>query len=122
MITECSKLRASRAFVPNVPHLPTCFTCSCTLRACVPSCLCFLRACLFYVPCVPSCFYLPYMPPVFYMPYVPSFFNCLTCPHFLLALRAFIILRTFISFVFYVFSFFTCLHFIYVCANKTHTN
>ena len=38
VLIEYAKLRASRSFVPYVPHVRIC------LRACVPSCLCFVRA------------------------------------------------------------------------------
>ena len=77
----------------------------------VPSC----RTCLhFYVPYVHSFFYVPYMPSFFtyvpsffYVSYVPSFFTCLT---------------RLLFYVSYVSSFFTCLYFIYVYADKTHTN
>ena len=41
---ECAKLRCSCAFVS---YVPTCFTCSHTLRACVLSCLCFVCSFIF---------------------------------------------------------------------------
>ena len=76
-----------------------------------------------YVPPVPSCRTCLYI-------YVPSFFTCLTCTHFLHAfvfyVRAVIFLRVLCAFIFYVSyyvpSFFTSLYFVYVYADKTHTN
>ena len=47
VLIEWAKLRASRVFVPYVPHVPTCFTYSRALCACVPSCLCSVRAFIF---------------------------------------------------------------------------
>ena len=56
-----ANLRASFVFESCVPHVPTCFTRSRILRACLPSCLCFLRA--FLLICMshmPSFLYVPY--------------------------------------------------------------
>lgn len=114
---ECTKLCASRAFVSYVPYvlympyMPKWFTCSRTLRVCVPSCLLtcllfftcsmclhyfkcfhFIRAFIFYVLCVPSFCYMPYVPAILHVHYVPSSFwvpcmtSCFTyftCFHFL---------------------------------------
>ena len=44
VLKQWAKLRASRAFVFYVPHVPTCLTCSRALCACVPLRLFFLRA------------------------------------------------------------------------------
>ena len=71
-----AKLRASYAFVPYAPHVPTCLTC---LRAFVP----FLLTCLPFFTCLTwlhfctcfTCFY---------------FFMRLTCLHILRVLRALI--------------------------------
>ena len=61
IISDCAKLRASRTFMPYVPHLPTRLTClratSRALHTCLPSYLCLLRIFLFYLPCVPSSFF-----------------------------------------------------------------
>ena len=104
---ECAKLRTSRAYVR---YVLTCLTC---LRVFVPvllTCLPFLlvlRTFFFYVLYVssffmyftsPHFFYASYVPLYFYVSFVPSFFTYLTCLHF-----------------------FTCLQFIYVYANKIHT-
>ena len=94
---------------------------------------------LHYVPRVPSwhtCLcawhaHLPYVPTGFFFVRDFIFFTCLTCHHFLRALRALIFLhalRVFICYVPYASLFCTCLHFytrlhfIYVYANKTDTN
>ena len=107
-IGECAKLRASRAFVSYVPHVPTRFTSSrvfiflralrasiflCTLLTCLHIFTCLTCLHFFYVPDVPD------MPSFFYVPDVPSFF--------LHALHAFI-------FFFRCLYFLTCLHFLRV--------
>ena len=57
-----------------------------------------------------------------YVSYGPSFFY-MSCMHsYQCALRASIILRAFIFYVPYVSSFITCLHFIHLYTNKSHTN
>ena len=94
MWLEFTKLRASRAFMPYVPSFLR------ALRA-----LIFLRtlhAFVFYVRAV--IFLRALRAFIFYVPYAPSF------------------LRVLRVFIFYVSSFFTCLYFIYVYADKTHTN
>lgn len=106
------------AFVSFVPHMPTCITCSRLLCTCVSSYLCLLRAFLFsgalgvLIFLRASCAsFLPALRVfLFYVPYVsPSFtscvtyihiFTCLACPHFLRALRAFIILLALGAFIF----------------------
>ena len=118
-------LRTSRAYVPYVP------TCSRALRACVP--LCFERVFLFYVPYMPSSFSVSCVPlffmclqfycltyPQFFMCLTclyfftcltcPYFLTCLTCLHYFTCLHLLPLLPAFV---------FTCLHFIYVYANKT---
>ena len=112
----------------------TCLACLRALRAYVSYVLTCLTCLRVFASYVPSFFYVPYASSLFYVPYVPLFFTCLAYHHFL---RGFILLRAFIflcalhafnflrSFMFcvpYVPSFFTCLRFIYVYANKTHTN
>ena len=66
LVLECAKLRASRAFVPFLSHVPTC------LRASVPllsTCLPFLRTLCAFL------FYVTYVASIFYVPCVPSFFH-----------------------------------------------
>ena len=131
-VVDCAILRASRAFRAlralraYVSYVLTCLTCLRAFTSYVPS--------FFYVPYAPSFFYVPYASSLFYVPYVPLFFTCLAYHHFLrgfillrafiflCALHAFNFLRFFMFCVPYVPSFFTCLRFIYVYANKTHTN
>ena len=98
-------------YLHRVPSCPTC------LRACVSLCPCFLRAYLFLRALRAFIFYVPYGPSFFYVPCVPSFFTCLRVLIFLHALCALIFLCALRAFIFS-----TCLHFIYVHANKTHTN
>ena len=85
---ECTKLRASRAFVPYAPYVPMCFTYSRPLRAFVP----FLRKCLtFFLRALCAFIFLRTLRAliflcalrafIFYMPsffYVPSFFYMFT--------------------------------------------
>ena len=138
MTTECAKLRPLCAFVRYVSRVLACLTCVKYLLAFVPLLLtCFpLSTCLtclhfsydlrashafvFLHPlltCLHFLFALPaftfYCAFVHSLTYVPSLSTCLTCPLFL---------RVFICAVSYVDLFFTCLHFIYVYANKYHIN
>ena len=77
-LTECAKLRASRAFVP-------------LFLTCLPYFTCLTRLHFFCVPYVPSFFYLPYVSSfctcLTCLQFFPCltclpFFTCLTCPHF----------------------------------------
>ena len=135
MTTECAKLRPLCAFVRYVSRVLACLTCLTYLLAFVPllltcfplstslTCLHFsyaLRASHAFVFLHPllTCLHFLFALPAFifivlYVLYVPSLFTCLTCA---------LSLRVFICAVSYVDLFFTCLHFIYVYANKHHIN
>ena len=88
--TECAKLRASRAFVPYVSHVPTCLRAfpsylpSSFLRAlrdlifvtCL-RCLHFFKSLrvFIFLPALRVLFiYVPFMSSLSYLPYVPSLF------------------------------------------------
>ena len=83
-------LRITRTSPDYVHYVPTCLTCSRSLRAYVTLCFCFLRAFIFLHALRALrafIFYLPYVLSFFYVPDIPSFFMCL---HFLRAYISFI--------------------------------
>ena len=120
--------------------LSTCLYLFFTWLTCFHFCTC-LRCFQFFTCLTRLHFFTCLACPHFYVPYVLSFlyvltclhiFSCLTCPDFFLrtlcaflflhAVRTFIVFSTFVFFVPYMPSFLTCLHFIYVFANKTRVN